>query len=230
MEQEFKHIKIKEFNLFCFDYLVEDKKEQKKYLVKEVKDANTITKKSYKHLVIFSKLTDSLPLIIAENYNIKNELKDDVYYFFKNVPMMNKKTFIKFLEKKDLKYLHKHKPRKTDKPFFEDVKERLENEFNNLSKEILVKLREINEEIIKLERIVNYYLGQEKAFVKNVSRFERNKEQKIIEFSKENNKKMVFLSQQHKREIFEDDFLVLPYKRLEKDIIVKIKELLEELY
>lgn len=221
---------IKEFNLFCFDYLIKDKKNKRKYLAKVVKDANTITKKSYKHLVVFSKLTNSIPLVIAKKYNTKNDLKDNVYYFFKNVPMMNESTFLKLLEEKDLEYIHKHKPKRSEKPFFNEVESRLEEEFKNLRKELLVKIKEINDDIIKLERIVNYYINKESVFIKNISRFEKNKEQKIINFSKENEKKIVFVSYKHKKEIIDEDFLVLPYKKIKDNFIIKIKEILEELY
>jgi hypothetical protein len=230
MENLKNYLEIINYNLFCFDYLIKDNRNEKKYLVKVVKDANTITKKSYKHLVIFSKLTNSVPLIIAERYNVKNELKNNVYYFFKNVPMMNEDTFTRLIEKNDLKYIHKHKPKRTNKPFFEEVRERLDKEFENLKKEVLIKIKEVNEELVKIERIVNFHLNYENAFIKTTSRFEKGKEEKIINFSKENEKKVVFLSKQHKKEIFEEDFIVLPYKKLEPKTFIEIKNLLEELY
>jgi hypothetical protein len=218
-----------DFSFFCFDYFYEIKKGKfkgKKLLIKRVKDANTITKKSYEYLITFSALTNSIPLIIADNYNIKNKLKDDVLYYFKSVPMMNEKTLNSLLNEGKLFFIHKH----SAKPIIKEneIGESVINSrtLNKIKEEFEKIKKELNDYTIEIRKLVDYYFNPKDLFVKETKRFEYNKEKKIIDFSNLNNKAIVFISNAHNKIIEKENFIVFPKKEIKDlmDLIEKIEE------
>ena len=209
------------FSFFCFDYFYKVNKGKlkgNKILIKRVKDSNTITKKSYEYLITFSVLTDSLPVIVADNYNIKNKLKDEHVYFFKNVPMMNEKSFLELLNKGKLDFIHWYKSYESEgiEVFGKELKEELKKEFENIKKEI-------KEDIISIRKLIDYYFKNKDIFIKETKRFEFKKEKKIIDFSNLNDKGIVFISHFHSKPIIKDEFLIFPKKEIKSfDDLTKI--------
>ncbi len=246
---------IGKIEYFCFSFLdavlkiEKSKLKNKTFLIKKVKDANSITKKTYRQLIIVSNITNSFPLIIAEKYNQKNILKEGVLYKLKDIYIMNDKTFENFLEDNEI-YLIKKKNKvnivkhNKEEEFLKIDDEKLLNEiekigFNPFNEKFSEKLKKIFNQLCKTQIVhdtlgkfveigcpLNFYEVNKNFFVKKVTKFDRNKEKRILKFFKVFNEKGIFIVKKGKEIIEEENAVILPEEAIKKEK-KKMEELLD---
>ena len=241
---------IKEFYFSFLDFVFKAKEsnlKNKTFLIKKVKDANSITKKTYEQLLITSKITNSFPLIIAEQYNQKNNLEEGVLYKFKDIYVMNEKTFQDFLEegkvylvkKKSSVKLIKEKEEKdlfklNDKELFEIIDKVGFNPFNEdffkkldlIFQEMMRKKLKSNlffNHLIEIGKPFNSYELKKEVFIKEVTKFDKQKEEKIIEFFNFFEEKAIYFVEKFKKPIEKENLIIVP-KNLPKHEFKRIFE------
>ncbi len=241
---------IKEFYFSFLDFVFKVEKsnlKNKTFLIKNVKDANSITKKTYEQLLITSKITNSFPLIIAEQYNQKNNLEEGVLYKFKDIYVMNEKTFQEFLKegkiylikrKNSVKLIKKEEEKDlfkvSDKELFDIIDE---VGFDPFNEDFFKKLDLIFEEIIKgktksnsffknlidIGKPFNSYEMEKEVFIKEVVKFDKQKEEKIIKFFNFFEERAIYFVEKFKKPIEKDNLIILP-KNLSKEEFRRIFE------